>query len=136
MFDIIIKKRGGDWVRDFNVLLYYNTSGSNGTITLNESVENFSYIEIFYCDNKGKSGGCFKLFDPHGKTICLSEIGASTSTVTYIRRTTYTISGKTITPDLTTAGYVEISGTSISHSGAGSNYLKISAVIGRERSRA
>ena len=126
----------GEWVRDFNVLLYYNTSGSNGTITLNESVENFSYIEIFYCDNKGKSGGCFKLFDPHGKTICLSEIGASTSTVTYIRRTTYTISGNTITPDLTTAGYVEISGTSISHSGAGSNYLKISAVIGRERSRA
>lgn len=126
----------GEWVRDFNVLLYYNTSGSNGTITLNESVENFSYIEIFYCDNKGKSGGCFKLFEPHGKTICLSEIGASTSTVTYIRRTTYTISGNTITPDLTTAGYVEISGTSISHSGAGSNYLKIAAVIGRERSRA
>ena len=35
------------------VVLYDNSTGSNGTITLNDSVTNYSYIEIYYRSNDG-----------------------------------------------------------------------------------
>lgn len=41
-------------VNDLNpVVLYNNPTGSNGTITLSDDVNNYSYIEIFYLSNDG-----------------------------------------------------------------------------------
>lgn len=121
----------GDWIRQFEVQLYNNTSGSDGTITLAESSENFEYIEIFYSDNNGKIGGSTKVYQPHGKTVSISAVEAG-SAVTYFRRTSYTISGTTITPDTATMGYVKIINATASHT-SGTNYIKIIRVVGFER---
>lgn len=40
------------------ITLYTNTSGSTASITLNDSVSNYSYIEIFYGWNGGSFGLC------------------------------------------------------------------------------
>ena len=122
----------GEWVRQFEVTLYNNTSGSTGTITLNESVANFEYIEIFYTDNNNKVGGSVKVYSPNGKTASLCIVEAGSAVTTYFRRTSYAISGTTITPDVTNAGYVRISTATPSHTG-GTNYIKICRVVGFER---
>lgn len=122
----------GEWIRQFEVQLYNNASGSTGTITLNESVENFEYIEIFYTDNNNKVGGSVKVYSPQGKTASLCVVEAGSAVTTYFRRTSYTISGTTITPDTATMGYVKISNATASHT-SGTNYIKITRVVGFER---
>lgn len=122
----------GSWIRQFEVSLYNNTSGSTGTITLTESVENFEYIEIFYTDNNNKVGGSCKVYSPQGKTLSLSVIEAGSAVTTYFRRTSYVVSGTTITPDIENAGYVRINTATPSHT-AGTNFIKICRVVGFER---
>lgn len=122
----------GEWIRQFEVQLYNNTSGSTGTITLNESVENFEYIEIFFTDNNNKVGGSVKVYSPNGKTASLCIVEAGSAVTTYFRRTSYAISGTTLTPDTANAGYVRISTATPSHTG-GTNYIKIVRVVGFER---
>lgn len=122
----------GEWIRQFEVALYNNTSGSTGVITLSESVENFEYIEIFYTDNNNKVGGSMKVYSPQGKTLSISVIEAGSGATTYFRRTTYTVSGTTITPDTESAGYVRINTATPAHT-TGSNYIKICRVVGFER---
>lgn len=53
-------------VNGFEVL-YVNTSGSQGTITLNETSANFNYLEFFYGD--GTNFMSQKLQYPNGKTV-------------------------------------------------------------------
>lgn len=122
----------GEWIRQFEVSLYNSSSGTTGEITLTESVENFEYIEIFYTDNNNKVGGSMKVYNPQGKTLSLSVIEAGSGATTYFRRTTYTVSGTTITPDLESAGYVRINTATPSHT-SGSNFIKIHRVVGFER---
>lgn len=121
----------GDWIRQFEVLLYNSASGSTGEITLSESVEDFDYIEIFYTDNGNKVGGSCKVYNPQDKTVSLSTIEASSAATTYFRRTSYTISGTKITPDTVNAGYVRISTATPAHT-AGTNFIKICRVVGFE----
>lgn len=119
----------GEWIRKYGVTLYSNASGSNGEITLSESCADFRAIDIHYTDNNGKLGGCFRALNPNGKTLSLSMIEAGSGATTYFRRTTYTVSENTITPDIETAGYVRISTATPSHN-SGTNYIKITSVIG------
>lgn len=122
----------GDW-RDCYIgeeVIYDNESGSNGTITLTTAASQYVYLEIYYTDNNGLGGGYTKIYNPNGKTIELSLIEAGSSTTTYFRRTKYTISAKTITPDTASAGYVRISTATPSHT-SGTNYLKITRVVGK-----
>lgn len=118
------------------VVLYNNSSGTNGQVTLSESAEKFSYLEIFFTDNNGKNGGYTKVYSSNGKTICLSIIEAASSTTTYIRRTNYAIRTTYIFPinsssisSSATAGYTLLSGTTLSHT-TGTNYIKIIRVVG------
>lgn len=60
----------GDWRSILAVQgLYVNDSGTNGTITLNESIANFAYIEVFYGD--GSNFMSQKIQKPNGKTLYL-----------------------------------------------------------------
>ena len=52
-------------------MLYNNSSGSNGTITLSESSANFTYLEIFYFDNQYKYYSSVKVYSPNGKKVIL-----------------------------------------------------------------
>lgn len=111
-------------------VLYNNLSGSTGTITLSESAANYGYMEIYYTDNNNKTGGYTKIINPDGKTAHLHMIEPGNTVNTYIRRTSYTISGTTITPDTTNAGYWRFSGDTHTHT-CGTNYIKIIRVVGR-----
>lgn len=51
-------------------ILYNNSSGSNGTITLSETAENFSYLEIFYSKD-GAYYNSTKVFAPNNKSVGL-----------------------------------------------------------------
>ena len=110
-------------------MLYDNANGSTGTITLSQSASNFEYLEIFFTDNNGEKGGYTKIHYPYTKVINLSVIEAG-GTTTHIRRTSYTISGYTMTPDTTNAGFVKLTDTALSHT-TGTNYIKITRVVGR-----
>ena len=119
------------WKRNFEVELYNSTSGAAGSVTLSESAANFKYIEIFYTDNNGKTGGYTKVYSPNGKTISLSIIEAGSSVQTYFRRTSYTVSGTSLAPVTDSMGYVRISTATPAHS-SGTNYIRIVRVVGYE----
>lgn len=126
----------GEWyiTSGSSYTLYDNSSGSTGTITLWESSANFEYLEIFFTDNNGELGGYTKIRTPYTKAVNLSIIEAG-GTTTHIRRTSYTISGTTITPDTENAGFVKITGTTnaaVSHT-TGTNYIKITRVVGHKQ---
>lgn len=122
----------GNWVEitPFEVVLYDSSSGSAGTITLSETCANFKYLEIYFNDNNSKGDGYTKIYSPDSSTVYLSLIEPGNATTTYIRRTAYAISGKTITPNIEAAGYWRYSGSTHSHS-CGTNYIKINRVVGR-----
>ena len=116
--------------------LYSSTGGTSGTVTLSYSAANYSYIEIFYMDNNSNGHNSMKIYSPNNKKIDISAIEPSDASAsrTYIRRTLYTISGTSITPDGSVKGYVSIdgsteSGLKITHM-CDQNYLKIYRVIG------
>lgn len=110
--------------------LFKNDNGASGTVTLSSSAANYAYIEIFYCDNNKNGYSSVKIYNSSGKTTDLSTVEASSTTNTLIRRTRYTISGTSITPNTTTAGYVQISSSTISTLGVGTNYIRIVKVVG------
>ena len=114
-------------------VLYNNTSGTTGVVTLSESAANYETMEIFFTDNNGKTGGYTKILNPNGKTAHLHIIEPGNAVNTYIRRTSYAISGTSITPDAVSAGYWRFSGETHSHT-CGTNYIKIVRVVGRNNS--
>lgn len=114
------------------VVLYNSSSGTSGEIMIDgdHNLVNFDYIELFYTDNNGKGGGSLRVFSPANKTISLFLVEPSAANKTLIRRTDYTIDTWNITPNATTAGYMTINGSTVSHTGAGTNYIKITRIVG------
>ena len=57
-------------------VLYENTEGTNGTVTLSETAANFSYIEIYTLSTSDSGTGyaqnCTKVYNPNGKTAFLT----------------------------------------------------------------
>lgn len=106
-------------------VLYNNATGSNGDISLNDSVANYKYIEIYYMDNNGQDGGYVKLYNINGKKFDINLIEAGSSS-TFIRRTGYTANGNVLT--IRQSGYVQVG--SSNHTETGTNYLYITRVVG------
>lgn len=55
-------------------VLYDNASGTAGTVTLSDSAENYTYIEIFYRSSGDNACGSVKVFSPNGKLVHLGTI--------------------------------------------------------------
>lgn len=55
-------------------VLYNNASGTAGTVTLSDSAENYTYIEIFYRSSGDNACGSVKVFSPNGKLVHLGTI--------------------------------------------------------------
>lgn len=122
----------GEWKNCFvgEEVIYDNAEGSNETITLSTPATQYEYLEIYFTDNNNSGCGYTKIYKPNGKVADLSLTEASSGATTYIRRTEYTISGSTITPNLEFAGYVKITNGTASTLSA-TNYLKITRVVGK-----
>lgn len=70
------------------------TGSTNGAITLEKSVEEFKYIEIFYSDND-ETCSSVKVFEPNNKYVDLTTLARWGSTF-YIKQKRILISGKKI----------------------------------------
>ena len=115
------------------VTLFDDANGDDGVITLSQTAANFSYLEIFFTDNNNNGNSSIKIANPNGKYADLSLIEqGGTNKYTYIRRTEYSISGTSITPETTNAGYVLIIDNAVNTTTSGTNYIKVTKVIGWE----
>lgn len=83
-------------------VLYDNSSGTTGTITLSETAANFSYLEIFY-GIRNSSGvwshySSVKIFSPNGKKfMCEMVRSVSSIGIIQILAKGYSVSGTSIT---------------------------------------
>jgi hypothetical protein len=117
-------------------VLYDNSSGTTGTVTLSSSAANFSYLEIFFVDNKKNKNSSVKVSAPNGKCVDLHIIGGwnnGTNGSTDIRTKTVSISGTSITNaninNTVEYSFLEINGGSIrTHESI--DYIYITKVIG------
>ena len=88
--------------------LYYNATGTTGSITLNETAANFSCIEIYYYKaNCGYSS--VKIYSPNGKDVNLMLNQLSEKTIFQNLSKRIKISGTSITVDTNTSGYGNVS---------------------------
>lgn len=55
-------------------VLYNSASGTAGTVTLSDSAENYTYIEIFYRSSGDNACGSVKVFNPNNKLVHLGTI--------------------------------------------------------------
>ena len=55
-------------------VLYNSANGTAGTVTLSDSVENYTYLEIFYRSSGDNACGSVKVFSPNGKLVHLGTI--------------------------------------------------------------
>lgn len=113
--------------------LYSNASGTTGTIKLSQTAANFSYLEIFYCDNNNREHHSIKISEPNNKLTSL-DTGESyeNDKNLYFRTTSYTISGTSMT--VKSYGYMnfwQVSGSDrCGVNPEKSNYIKIIKVLG------
>lgn len=80
--------------------IYENNEGSNGNITLNDSVAGKNYIDIFYKDND-QTYSSVRVYNPDNKHVDISTISRWGNAL-YIKQKRITISGNKITNGNTT----------------------------------
>ena len=100
----------------------FNTTGTDGTVTLTETSANFTFIDIFF---KGSDGyyDFTRVYSPNGKTANLSTMESTTSGYLNCKWKAVSISGTSIT----NKAYAEMDGDSAPVS---VNHIKICGVIG------
>lgn len=92
--------------------LYYNATGTTGSITLNETAANFSYIEIYYY--KANCGyGSAKIYSPNGKDVNLMLNQLSEKIIFQNLSKRIKISGTSITVDTNASGYGNVSASKV-----------------------
>lgn len=78
-------------------VLYSNSSGTTGTVTLSQSSANFTYLEIFYRRETGEECYSEKIQAPNGKKVGLVGAFLTTDGLTFqIRSKTISINGTSI----------------------------------------
>lgn len=96
-------KAGSSWSRWQKIqlegeVLYENSSGTAGTVTLSDSAANYYYLEIFYKNNDGFYSST-KVPNPNGKDVVLVSTTPNYDGNTYLKSTMYSISGTKMTPE-------------------------------------
>lgn len=122
---------GWRYVGGVKKVLYDNTSGTNGTVTLSETAANFSYIDIYYA--KGTDGTQYKherVLNPNGKTVSLITGYWSSNELILLYQKTVTISGTSIT--VGGHGRLAIDGSGGNTISNSTNYISIYKVVGHK----
>lgn len=109
-------------------ILYNNNSGTTGTIQLNDSADNYDYIDIFYKNNNGYHSSV-RIYQPNNKNVALSTIAPySPQNQIWLQAAIKRISGTSIT-NVDNAHYAE--GEVYNKTGYGANdVLAILKVVG------
>ena len=103
------------------VVLFTSSGGETGNITLNDSVANYTKIEIIFTDNDGYLPPSQFFYNCNGKRILVYEYH-----YTYLKNKEFTVSGNTLTVVSNETGQVNVGGSS----SKGNNYIKILKIIG------
>ena len=124
MDGITIKSKGvltsDDLEAQTGNVLYLNEDGSNQTITLNDSAENYSYLEIIFKSNDTPISSV-KVVEPNGKQVSLINQYNNGSNTVWFKVSTWTISNSSLTPGngieakLVTNKYPSISSAANNH---------------------
>lgn len=115
----------GNWlhINDGETVLFDDEAGNSDTIYLSVPFDKMQYLDIYFCDNMGKTGGFTRVYNPAGKTICLSIVESAGGA--YLRYAKYEANGTELTP--TGYGYTYIgSGTPVANGG---KLIKITRLI-------
>lgn len=107
------------------VILYENSNGSNSNITLNDSVENYECLEIFYKDNVNRFNSG-KIYNPNGLEFFMVTGNAYSNDSAYIRFKTVVINNKSIT----NSSYSELGISSSTQNVTNGNSIYITRVVG------
>lgn len=111
-------------------ILYNNTSGSNSTITLNDNISNYSYLEIYGFEVQGQNQVYTKYDTNSGKNINLfSMIVLQTGNLIRITAQSYTPSGNILTVESSKTGHANIFTKTINEQNSTGD-IKITKVIG------
>lgn len=113
-------------------VLYDNSSGTTGTLTLSETAANFRYLEIFYGKNNGRTNAIVysstRIFSANDKKVSLVWGAVETTNANQFICATYTISGTSLLKSY--EGYVNVN-TSAGHNvSVSNNELKVFRVVG------
>lgn len=111
------------------IILYDNSSGTTGTVTLSETSTNFVYLEIFYIDTFSSKQNSKKICMSVSKTFLLDGMAYDNNKASLNYVTNYTVSGQSIT----VSSYVSFNRNYSTGAIAGdlsNNYVKIYRVIG------
>jgi len=108
-------------------ILYNNSSGTNGTVSLSASAANYNHMRIFFRSSDGTEFvSSVDVHSPNGKRPNLVVVYDS-STVMYFKAKTVYINGKSITNNGTGYGEAWVAGGSTSGR-SNSNYVYITRV--------
>lgn len=89
-------------------VLYYNATGTTGTVTLSGSAADYDHMRIyFYRNTDSKACGSVDIYEPNGKRASLVLGNAYSNSIFQFLGETVTISGTSITP-YNTSGYVNV----------------------------
>ena len=96
-------KAGSSWSRWQKIqlegeVLYENSSGTAGTVTLSESSSLYKYLEIFF-KNDDDMVSSIRVDNPNGKDVLLVSTTPNYDGNTYLKSTMYSISGTKMTPE-------------------------------------
>lgn len=113
------------------VTLYESNTGTTGTVTLSESIEDFDYIKIFYedqGDNSRNSRGSVDVHDANGTYVNAKIVAPVRQSSNRLRivLTTYYISSDTISP----IDYLVLSHENSTTTYYGVQNIKIMKVLG------
>lgn len=109
-------------------ILYNNSTGTTGTVTLSSSAANFSYIEIYY--HKGSYQGMTKVNAPNGKGVDLTLSEFISTSLFRIDTKHISISGTSITVSSDGTGYANINSGTTGIGIAKENSIYIHKVVG------
>ena len=105
------------------VVLYNDASGTNSTITLNDSATNYEYIEIIFRNNDISYQSTGKLYNANGHTIYLISIGVNSSGKSWLKATEVTLNGNKITFSNNYSEITLANSSSVSVTHTNTNYI-------------
>ena len=80
------------------IILYNNSSGTTGTVTLSQSVANFTYIEVYYKDDYNYCG-MTKVYRANGQTAMLTASRIASNNSAFIKSRNVKLNGTQITTE-------------------------------------
>ena len=106
-------------------VLYNNSSGTNGTVTLSASAANYNHMRIYTRTNDGNYQA-YTAYSPNGNNVTLSVLNAN-STDIWAKTVMVTVSGTSITPISTKYAECKVNGSNAREANANTYIIRVEA---------